>query len=39
VTTDKNIRHQVSEATLPIAVVILDVSTNDIDDVVPRLRC
>jgi hypothetical protein len=36
-TTDKNIRHQVSEATLPIAVIILDVPTNDIDDVAPTL--
>jgi hypothetical protein len=35
VTTDKNIRHQVHEATLPIPVVILDVATNDVDDVRP----
>ena len=37
VTTDKNIRHQVSEGTLPIPVIILDVLTNDIDDVLPTL--
>ena len=35
VTTDKNIRHQVSEPALPIPVVILDAATNDIEDVRP----
>jgi hypothetical protein len=37
VTTDKHIRPQVSEVTLAIPVIILDVPTNDIDDVVPTL--
>jgi hypothetical protein len=35
ITTDGNMEHQINPATMPVAVVILDVPSNDLADLVP----